>query len=138
MKYYRFINTPSEWRGIAASFFMLPGIVRRAAAFGQFSDAGNHQQLPFFACPGGQKPWPVDPSGSTTTDPERVCTAHPPSSATTANRARSFFMFMLYTLNNVWNGKPVLTQEMHWLVTGREAERICPPNTSNDRTRGTL
>jgi hypothetical protein len=87
-------------------YFCLASAAIKRAAVGQSGMCLlKGQQLPFLACPGGQKPPSPDRWGSTTTEPEGVYTAHPPSSAITANRDRSFFVFMLYTLNNVVDGR---------------------------------
>lgn len=72
--------------------------VRGQAATQPCSEAGL-QQLPFFACPGGQKP--LRPAGtcvtpgSTTTEPDGVYTAQPAIAVTNqkaAARDRIFFM----------------------------------------------
>jgi hypothetical protein len=42
-----------------------------------------NQQLPFFACPGGQNPFPGPPCGATTTGGPGTYATHPPSAPTT-------------------------------------------------------
>jgi len=56
----------------------------------------TYQQLPFFACPGGQNfPFPAcapPRPGSTTIDPEGVWTAHAPSDVAKRMEARMSLM----------------------------------------------
>ncbi|WP_185500376.1 MULTISPECIES: hypothetical protein [unclassified Burkholderia] len=45
--------------------------------------ASCNQQLPFFACPGGQNPFPGPPCGATTTGGPGTYATHPLSAPTT-------------------------------------------------------
>jgi len=55
----------------------------------RFPRASYTQQLPFFACPGGQNPLPGPPCGATTTGGPGTYATHPPSAPTTLAAASS-------------------------------------------------
>ncbi len=56
--------------------------------------ARRAQQLPFFACPGGQKPLPGPPCCAATTPASGTYTAQPPSIAAPSDRMRRIFFMV--------------------------------------------